>query len=94
MNVNSFDSGLSAPAPAGGIVRLESIINGQKIMLDISDVLHVPTAHVNLISGSALDRKGVTAVTHDGKIELSKIGQVIAQGSLWNGLYQLNLTPV
>jgi hypothetical protein len=94
VNVNGFDSGLLAPAPAGGIVRLESIVNGRKIMLDISDALHVPTARVNLISGSALDRKGVTAVTQDGKIELSKNGQVIAQGNLWNGLYRLNLTPV
>ena len=94
MNVNGFDSGLSAPAPAGGIVRLESIVNGHKLILDISDALHVPTARVNLISGSALDLKGVSTVTHNGKIELSKDGQVIAQGSLWKGLYRLNLTPV
>ena len=91
MNVNGFDSGLLAPALAGGIVCLESIVNGHKIMLDISDALHVPTACINLISGSAL---GVTTVTHDGKIELSKNGQVITQGSLWNDLYQLNLSPV
>ena len=94
MNVNGFDSGLSAPAPARGIVRLESIVNGHKLILDISDALHVPTTRVNLISGSALDLKGVSTVTHNGKIELSKDGQVIAQGSLWKGLYRLNLTPV
>jgi hypothetical protein len=94
VNVNSFDSGLLAPAPARGIVHLESIINGQKLILDISDALHIPTAHVNLISGSALDLKGVSTLTHNGKIELSKNGQVITQGSLWKGLYHLNLTPV
>jgi hypothetical protein len=80
VNVNGFDSGLSAPAPAGGIVRLESIVNGHKFILDISDALDVPTARVNLISGSALDQKGVTTITYNGKIELSKNGQVIAQG--------------
>lgn len=93
MIVHSFDSGLSAPAPARGIVHLESIVNGHKFILDISDALHVPTAHINLISGLALDQKGVTTITSNGKIELSKNGQVIAQGSLWNGLYCLNLTP-
>jgi hypothetical protein len=94
VNVNGFNSGLLAPAPARGVVHLESIVNGHKIILDISDALHVPTVHVNLILGLALDQKGVTTVTHNGKIELSKNGQVIAQGSLWKGLYHLNLTSV
>jgi hypothetical protein len=71
-----------------------SIWNLSSIILDISDALHVPTACVNLISCSALDQKGVTTVTHNGKIELSKNGQVIAQSSLWKGLYRLNLTPI
>jgi hypothetical protein len=93
VNVNGFDSNLSVPAPARGVIRLESIVNSHKLMLDISDTLHVPTAHVNLISGSALDLKGVSTVTQNGKIELSKNGQVIAQGSLWRGLYCLNLAP-
>jgi hypothetical protein len=94
VNVNGYNSGHSAPAPAGGVVRVDSIVDGKKFTLDITDALHVPTARVNLISGSALDKKGVTTVTRNGKIELSKNGQVFAVGSLWKGLYRLNFTPV
>ena len=80
-----------APASAGGVVHLESIINGCTItiILDISDALHVPRIPLCMSISYWVQpwiKKGVTAVTQNGKIELSKNGQVIAQGSLWKGL--------
>lgn len=93
LKVNGFDSGLSTTAPAAGTIRLTSTVDGQTSIFDISEVLHVPTARVNLISGSALDKKGVIAVLGKGKISLARKGKVFAEGKLWKDLYRLNVTP-
>jgi hypothetical protein len=93
LKVNGFDSGLSAVAPAAGTIRLTSTVNGKTATFDITDVLHVPTARVNLISGSALDKKGIMAILGEGKISLARNGDVFAEGSLWKDLYRLNVTP-
>lgn len=75
---------------------LETHVNGLKEhTFSLSNVLHIPTAHCNLISGSRIDRKGVKTTTGDGKITYTNSSNVpFAQGSIIRDLYQMNVVAV
>ena len=53
---------------------------------------HMCTCELDI--GFHLGQERGNTVMQNGKIELSKNGQVFAVGSLWKGLYHLNFTPV
>ena len=94
VRVNGFGSELSATAPGKGRMMLRTKVNGDDTILILNNVLHVPSGRVHLISGSELDKKGISTWISNGKISLLKSDSVVARGSLWNDLYKLNLIPI
>lgn len=94
VSINGFDSALSAVALGKGTIALHSRANGKDHRIELTEVLYVPTARVNLVSGSWMDKRGVGIAINGGKIALVKQGTVIARGELWKDLYRLHLTPI
>ncbi len=94
IRVNGFDSGLSATAPGRGLVKLRTKVDGKDTLVLLNNVLHAPSAHINLISGSELDKKGIATWICNSEISLLKSDSVIGRGALWNDLYKLDLIPV
>lgn len=94
INVKGFGSALSAVAVGRGKVKLiGKLSSGSVIQTIITDALHIPTGRCNLLSQTALDKKGVSSRTGNGLIELIYNGQTIIEGAIKNDLYQLHVTP-
>jgi hypothetical protein len=71
INVKGFGSALSAVAVGRGKVKLiGKLSSGSVIQTIITDTLHIPTGRCNLLSQTALDKKGVSSRTGNGLIEL------------------------
>jgi hypothetical protein len=94
IKVNGFGSTLSALAPGQGNVKLNAFFDGRQSSFTLTNALYIPSARVNLISGTSLDKKGVFAITGNGRISLSKGGKTFAEGSIHRDLYKLNVTPI
>ncbi|KAJ6607250.1 hypothetical protein B0H10DRAFT_1632723, partial [Mycena sp. CBHHK59/15] len=62
-----FGAKLSAQAVGKGKIVMEATYDGTKHQFSISNALHIPTTRCNLISGSRIDRKGVSTQTGNGK---------------------------
>jgi hypothetical protein len=93
--VKGFGLTLSTAAPGKGTIVLRTTHKGISQMFSISNVLHVPIAHCNLISGSRLDRKGVRTMMGNGKITyFSKEHGAFASGRIVSDLYQMDVVPV
>jgi hypothetical protein len=60
----------------------------------LSNVLHIPTSRLNLISGFQLDEAGFAARLGNGLVTLSPQEQGIVDGVLYNDMYQLNMSIV
>jgi len=65
--VHGFGTSLTTQAVGKGKVILKSTYDGLACNFSVSNVLHIPSAHCNLLSGSRLDRKGVNTQTGKGK---------------------------
>ena len=76
------------------MIKLQTKVDGRHTLVLLNNVLHVPSARVNLISGSELDKKGVATWICKGEISLLKSNSVISRGALWNDLYKLDLIPL
>jgi hypothetical protein len=94
LTVKGFGQNLSAVAIGRGTVRLEGQHNGKKCLILLNNVLHIPAARTNLISGIQLDKAGVTSTLGNKSIFLSSNNQVIVSGSIINDMYRLNLNIV
>lgn len=81
-----FGSDLSATAIGKGTIILKATHNNTTRQFSLSNVLHIPTARSNLISGSRLDKKGVST--------LSGKGTPFASGKIIYNLYQMSVLPV
>ena len=84
--------GKEAQIEGCGTVDLISTCNGQKFILHLEDVLHVPR-QANLISLGRWDATGRKYMGENGKITLtSKEGRAIAQGiKISNHLYKMKM---
>ncbi|TDL13213.1 hypothetical protein BD410DRAFT_552655, partial [Rickenella mellea] len=60
----------------------------------LSEVIHVPTSRCNLISQTALDKKGVTSHSGDGHIALIYNQCLIMEGEIRGDLYKMNVSTV
>ena len=60
LNMHSFGSKLSAVAIGKGTIVLKVKFGGSLRNFLLSNVLHIPSARCNLISGSKIDKKGVS----------------------------------
>ncbi|KAJ6517686.1 hypothetical protein DFH09DRAFT_842411, partial [Mycena vulgaris] len=67
LNVHGFGANLSAQAVGKGKIVMETMYDGTKRQFSVSNALHIPTARCNLISGSRIDKKGVSTRTGNGK---------------------------
>jgi hypothetical protein len=95
--VNAFGSNLATVAVGIGAVELELFIddyNQDRFVL--TQVLHIPDARCNLVSGIQLDRKGVFTTTSNSKVALYTRGSAVpfAVGEIVNDLYKLRVKPV
>jgi gag-polypeptide of LTR copia-type len=92
--VSGFGHNVSAIAIGRGTVRLEGRYGHRTTSVCLTNVLHIPAARSNLISGPQLDKAGVTAVLGNGLATLSIRGNNIIGGALYNDMYRLNLTII
>ncbi|KAF8212650.1 hypothetical protein K438DRAFT_1453156, partial [Mycena galopus ATCC 62051] len=67
LNVHGFGANLSAQAVGKGKIVMTATYNGKMRQFSVSNTLHIPTARCNLISGSRIDKKGVSTCTGGGK---------------------------
>jgi hypothetical protein len=91
VTVRGFGNNLSTIAIGCGTVRLESHCDRQTHRIDLQNVLHVPAARTNLISGIQLDKAGVRSTLGDASISLLVNGRRIVEGKMINDMYRLNV---
>jgi len=95
LQVHGFGSKLSAVAVGKGTIVLEATMGKTKRTFSLSNVLHIPSARCNLISGSRIDKKGVSTRTGDGKITYySAKNTPFARGIIVRDLYRMDVVPV
>jgi hypothetical protein len=92
--VKGFGQSLSAVVIGKGNVCLEGDHNGQKCSILLTNVLHIPAAHTNLVSGLQLDKASIVSTLGHNTIFLSLNNKVIISGSVINDMYCLNLQIV
>ena len=94
LTVKGFGHNLSATAIGRGTVRLEGHYNNQKSSILLTNMLHIPAARTNLISGVQLDKAGVVSTLGHNSITLSSNNKIIVIGSVVNDMYKLNLNII
>ena len=93
--VHGFGTSLTTQAVGKGKIILKSTYVGLTCNFSVSNVLHIPTARCNLVSGSRLDRKGVNTQTGKGKITYFNAADVpFATGSIVKDLYKMDVETV
>ena len=88
--VKGFGRNLSAVAIGRGTVRLRCEYGDRESAVLLTNVLHIPAARSNLISGVRLDDAGVTTTLGNGCIELSHEGIPLVTGKIEHDMYRLN----
>jgi hypothetical protein len=91
LTVKGFGQNLSAVAIGRGSVRLEGTYGNQQCSITLQNVLHIPAARSNLISGVQLDKAGVISTLGNNIITLSMNKKVLVDGNIINDMYRLNL---
>lgn len=86
-----FASNMSANAIGRGTIRVEGNFGYLKPLILLEQVLHIPTARFNMISGSRVDKAAISVTLGKGEIKLLDRGSAIVGGKLSNDLYRLNL---
>jgi hypothetical protein len=92
--VKGFGRDYSTVAIGRGSIRLQGHHGNSSPPITLSNVLHIPAARSNLISGGILDRAGISATTRGGIITLSYNGANILQAKITNGMYKLNASII
>ncbi|KAJ7263154.1 hypothetical protein B0H12DRAFT_993585, partial [Mycena haematopus] len=78
-----------------GKIVMDSTYDGVKRRFSVFNALHIPTARCNLISGSRIDKKGVSTRTGNGKITYLNTAEVpFASGGIVKDLYKMDVVPV
>jgi hypothetical protein len=91
LTVKGFGHALSTTAIGRGTVRLEGYHERDKCSILLRNVLHIPDARTNLISGIELDKAGVVATQGHSTIHLSFGNKILVSGALVNDMYRLNV---
>jgi hypothetical protein len=94
LTVKGFDKGVTASAIGCGSVRLASHLVGKKATLLLTNVLHIPTAHSNLISGGLLARKGINILSAGNTFTLFSGNATVTCGVIHGDMYQLNVAII
>lgn len=91
LTVRGFGRNLTATAVGCGNVYLEGNHRGSKSPILLTQVLHIPAAHSNLVSGPLLDDVGVMALLGKGAVVLSVDDVIMVSGTKLNGMYRLDI---
>lgn len=92
ITVTGFDSNLNGSGVGSGDIVMQDLDGSS--LLKLTDVLHVPSARLNLVSWGTLDRRGMKLTGGDGKLVLSYPGIRNIVGNIMpNNLYRLNIKP-
>jgi hypothetical protein len=95
LTVHGFGTNLTTQAVGKGRIVMRATYDGAQRNFSISNALHIPTARCNLISGSRLDKKGVSTQTGNGKITYFNSASVpFASGSIVRDLYKMDVEVV
>lgn len=94
LTVKGFGQNLSATAIGLGSVRLQSHFDNENHTILLQNVLHIPAARSNLISGVQLDNAGVVSTLGNRNIHLSFNNKTIVVGTIINDMYRLNLSII
>jgi hypothetical protein len=89
-----FGDNSSVDAIGVGDVRLISRVSGKVFDITLSDVLHVPTFKISLVSVNRLCRKDIRSVFLSGACEFWKDNEKIMTGHHRRKLYHLDARPV
>ncbi|KAI0094158.1 hypothetical protein BDY19DRAFT_901415 [Irpex rosettiformis] len=93
--VKSFGSTQSTSAVSVGDIYFNASCSSVATELKLSNVLHVPSAHLNLVSQGCLECRGVSCHSANGIITLLMNGTSMVDNTLLpNNLYRLNMTPL
>jgi gag-polypeptide of LTR copia-type len=92
--VKGFGKNLSTAAIGLGTVRLRCKYGDRTSSILLTNVLHIPAARSNLVSGVRLDNAGVSTTLENGTVLLSARGSPIVDGAIHNDMYRLNLSIV
>jgi len=91
VRVHAFGEGLTIAAIGAGSVKLQGSYKGILGNFTLTNCLHVPAAHANLISQVRLDKFGVSTYFDDGRVTLFKEDIPCVDGSIHNDMYRLNM---
>jgi hypothetical protein len=94
VQIHAFGEGLTIAATGTGSVKLEGTYKGKSEIYTLTNCLHVPGAHANLISQIRLDKFGVSTFFDEGNVTLFKDGVPCIGGAIHNEMYRLNLRPI
>jgi hypothetical protein len=94
LEVKGFGHNLSTAAIGRGTVRVNGRYGSRISPLLLHNVLHIPAARSNLISGPQLDLAGISSLLGDGLATLSIRGENIVGGALYNNMYRLNMSII
>ncbi len=89
-----FSHNLSMIATGCGTVQLESHHGSQVHCIVLQNILHVPMACMNLVSGIQLDKAGVMSTLGNSLISLMVNRKTIVEGRIINDMYHLDLKIV
>jgi hypothetical protein len=92
--VKGFGKDLATVAIGRGTVRVLGWYGQCSCNIVLHNVLHIPAARSNLISGSLLDKAGISAALGDGLATLSYQGISIVGSALHNDMYRLNMSII
>jgi Pol polyprotein len=91
LTIKGFRNDLSATAISQGTVCLKGYHEYDKCFILLQDVLHIPDARINLVSGIQLDKDSVVTTIGHNTIQLYSNNKIIVSRKLVNDMYQLNM---
>lgn len=94
LTVRGFGDKFCATAVGRGSVRLRAQHGSHTSTILLTNVLHIPCARSNLISGTELDRHGVFSTLGNHSLTLSIHGTPFLDGFVERGMIHLNVKPI
>ena len=94
LSVKGFGDSLATTAVGRGSVRLRAKYGIRPSSFLLTNVLHIPHARSNLISGTQLATHGVVTTLGKHNIILTHYNIFILDGFVERGMYRLNTKPI
>jgi hypothetical protein len=80
-------NGAILKAKGVGTAKLTFMVDGEPSLSNVKNVHYIPDLDSNLISLGYLDKQGCAFIGGEGRMELSRDGEVLIQGTLIGGMY-------